>query len=559
METTISTAGKKYGLILESMVSWLKTHTYYILLLLLITVHLFGNVLWITLNNVPPTWDASLHTVLSIKFYEYVASHLTNFNFVDFLKISEYYPPFVHWVGAILAWVGGENYKVVSFSGTIFFLLAIAFQFLLVKSVTKNSRVAIFAAFFFSFFLTNYQQSRDHMLDIPLTALILLSLYFLQKQKILLFFLFAALAFLTKWYAIVYLFIPFLSFLLETSRERQLVSSTLIKLSLGMLLFLLVAAPWYSVNFARIFAITQKTSTAEFWNPQNLISLGNLFFHLKLIIMFQTTFAGFLLFLISVLLLLVTKFRPKIALFLIITIIFNYLVFTAVPNKNIRYLIPLTPFFAMVMGLGIERILHRKNVLFTMFGLLVIPYYFLTYTILSFGYPTYPDTKSTSNFALIGWVDTFYLHTYPVNLLYRTTIAPYSKILADVFSGSSGTVRVLILKDTVDLNNGTLDPYLYPVFKARWQDFNYVGYDLLESSVSENQIDNFLNKNVDFVLVAVSHPGLRDYIREYDSLIRFQQFFLQNKAGQFDLIKKYELPGNSYYPDDTLLLYKKRV
>ena len=546
------------------MADYTKTNKYLLFVFILITFHLVANIIWISLNATPPTWDASLHTVLSIKYLEYLNSNLINFNFFDFLKISQYYPPFVHWVGSLFAFISNNEYKAVALSGTLFFSLSIYFLYLYTNELFQNKRVAFLTSFFFSFFLTIYQQSRQHMLDIPLTALIITGAYFLKKTDSfknttcsILFFLIFSLAFLTKWYSVIYFLVPLLFTFLHDLSNKRINRSYLSTCLWGFIIFILVTGPWYLTNLTKILEVVKITSTAEFWNPQDLFSLANLFFHLKLTIMFQITFLGFAFFLLSVGLLSRSRHYQKVTLLILSVIVFNYLFFTMISNKNVRYLMPLTPFFAMIMGFGADLLVSNKNKLISFLVILIIPYYILTYLILSFGIPVKPTYKYSANLPLIEWTDLLYLHTYPVRIYYQSKDTPYKRILEDLFSKKEGPIRVLILKDTEDLNNGVLDPYLYPEFRLRRSDFNYVGYDLLEGKVTDEQISNFLKEKVDIVLVAASNPGLRDYIREYDSLIRFQKYFLDNKALMFELTNQYELPGDNYYPPDTLLLYKK--
>ncbi len=536
-----------------------------LLIYFLIGFHIFANTLWITLNNVPPTWDASLHTVLSIKFLEYAQNHISNFNLLDFLRITQYYPPLVHWVGSILALISNNDYKIIALSGTFFLTLGIFFLYRYTKELFQNDRIALFSSFFFSFFITIYQQSRDHMLDIPLAAFTITGLYFLKKSNLfqdtkysILFALIFGLSFLTKWYSAIYFLVPLTFVLIATIKDQNLNKAFFRNVIIGFVIVLAIAAPWYLTNLENIIRISRTTSTAEFWNPHNLLSLDNLLFHLKLIVMFQVSFIGFLFFLLSSFLLVKNKNHSKEALLIFSVIIFNYLFFTFLPNKNIRYLIPLMPFLAIVMGFGLDNLLNIRNKLISPASAMLIPYFLLTYTILSFGFPIKPDIKYSAELPLLGWTDLLYLHTYPVQVIYQPVSAPYQKILSDIFAVKKGAINILILKDTQDFNNGTIDPYLYPEFKNRRQDFNYIGYDLIESSTTNKQIAIFLNNKVDVALVSVRFPGLHDYIREYNSLIRFQNYFLHEEAKDFILIRSYELPGDQYYPGDILLLYKKR-
>ncbi len=524
------------------------------LLFLLIAGHVFGNALWITLNNVPPTWDAALHTILSLRFLEYTRNHLTSFNLIDFLKITDYYPPFVHWVGEVLALIGQGDWKTIELSGTIFFAMAILFIFLLTRELFKDGRVAIFSAFFFSFFITIYQQSRDHMLDIPLTSLFLAGLYFLTKSDHLqktkptvAFFVFLALAFLTKWFALIYFSVPLLFVLIFTLRQHQLPLKNIL---IGVGLFLLISAPWYLVNLQKFLEIAKVTSTPELADPQNLFSLQNLVFHLWLIIEFQTTLLGFLFFLFSGFLL-VRHASSRQTVWLILTVIsFNYLFFTFIPNKNIRYLIPLMPFLAMVMGFGASLIPKIAS-------LILIIYFIFTYLVLSFGLPIFPKYKTSVDLPLLGSTDLFYLHTYPVRVLYQNTSFPYNQLVADIAKTKSGQIKILLLKDTPNINNGILDPRFYKATVSRADDFYYLGYDLVLGKESDTQIADFLAKNVDVAVVSTNYLGLREAIREFDTVEKYRQFFLAGKATNFVLIKKYNLPADDFSPADTLLLYQK--
>ncbi|MBI4099982.1 glycosyltransferase family 39 protein [Candidatus Microgenomates bacterium] len=526
-------------------------------LFLLIAFHLFSNTLWINLNNIPPTWDAALHTTISLRFLEYTQNHLTTFNLVDFLKITDYYPPFVHWVGAILAMIGQGDWKTIEFSGTIFFIGAIIFLYFYTHELFKNHQIALYSSVFFSFFITVYQQSRDHMLDVPLTALFLAGLYFLAKSdhfhKItptLTFFAVFALAFLTKWYAVVYFSVPLLFVFVPIFREIKSRPHPLKNLILGSLLFLIITAPWYLVNLPQIIATTQITSQPELADPQNLFSLNNLFFNLKLIIMFQLSFVGFLLLFPGIFFLVKSKDQSKNALLIISVLVFNYLFFTFIPNKNIRYLLPLMPFFAITMAFGLTKLPKLAR-------WAIVAYFVGTYLILSFGFPFLPKYKYTVDLPLLGPTDILYLHTYPVRVLYQNTSFSYDQIVADIAAVKMGQIKILLLKDTPNLNNGLLDPRFYQNVKTRQDDFYYLGYDLTLGKDTNPQIADFLAKNVDVAVVSTNYLGLREAIREFDTVEKYRQFFLTGQATNFVLIKTYSLPADDFSPADTLLLYKK--
>lgn len=543
----------------------IKLDKYLVLTILLMSFHFIANIIWIYLNKIPPSWDQSLHIYYSIRVLDYLRQGLTHFNLVESLKISGYYPPFVYLVGAAFAFIGGYSYKFMLLVGSLFFGLSIFFLYRYAELIFKNKKIAFFSVFFFSFFITIYEQSRYLMLDIPLTALILGGLFFLEKSDSLrnkkytvVFFLFFSLAFLTKWYSLIFFAIPLIFKFLSALKNKQIDNRSVVNFFSGLIIFIIVNLPWYWANLSFWLKVGQISITPEKADPQIIFSLGNLFFHLRLIIMFQLSFIGFLFFLVSGWLLAIDKKTDKKSL-IFITIIFCYFVFTVVGNKNIRYLIPLMPFFAIVMGFGLNRILEIGQSWLTNLTALIIFFNVFSYFILSFGIPVYPQYKKTLNFPLLGWTDVYYLHYYPVRVIFRDNGFSYKQIIKDIYSLKEGRVRVLLLVSTEYVNNGTLNPYLYKEFNLRKDEIDYLGYDLLENKLNNEQIADFLNKEVNVILVPKKNIGLAEGIREYDSLTRFKDYILSDKFIGFKKVGEYSFYGDEFFPSDTYILYKKQA
>src|SRR3989344_5491372 len=106
-----------------------KTGYSLVLLVGLIVFHVVHNILWIFLNNTPPSYDAAFHTVISLRFFDYIRTHFFSFNLYEFLTISNYYPPFIHWFGALLGIFSPFDARVVQLSGTIFLSLSLVFSY----------------------------------------------------------------------------------------------------------------------------------------------------------------------------------------------------------------------------------------------------------------------------------------------------------------------------------------------------------------------------------------------------------------------------------------------
>lgn len=149
----------------------------------LVIFHIIHNVIWIYFNNVPTNWDPSVHLMMTFDYANYVKHSILQFNIIDFLRLSDYYPIFFYIFNAPLAILSNFNVKVMIFSSTFYFIIAIIFLYGVVLELWKDKKKAFYTSFFFSFFITISQASRDYLLDIPLTAALLASYFFLLKLR----------------------------------------------------------------------------------------------------------------------------------------------------------------------------------------------------------------------------------------------------------------------------------------------------------------------------------------------------------------------------------------
>ncbi len=542
-------------------------------IVLLLFWHSFLNLVWIYLNTVPPTWDAALHTILSFKMEHYILDHLYTFSLQEFLKISEYYPPFVHFTGMIVGWLTLDSYKSLQIVGSIYFIISIYFLYRYTEQLFKNREIAFGAAFFYSFFLTNYQQSRDFMLDIPSIVCIMGALYYQEKsnhfqktRESILYFVFVGLSLLTKWTSVFFLLIPFFFtlkdiFFSHTHVHKKKVFMTMI---IGGIIIFLISAPWYMVNIKRFIEISSVTAIGELADPQNLLSLENVLFNANLLFMYQITYPG-VFFLLFAFILFMRGADKRKKFTIVGTILFTYIVFTVISNKNIRYTMPLTPFIAIIMGYGLYQCLRKgASFLKTYIGATVVLFYIFVYLILSFGFPFYPEFRLGVKLPVLGDVDFLYLHEYPVKIMFDRSDWHNRTILYDIGRLSGNRMDkdtiVLNLVDREYMNWYNLDPALYndvsPVAKKTIK-LSFVPF--IAPHRSDTEMNTYLTDYIDYVLVPEKQIGLKEAIREYDHMYRFQQFMLEGKALNFEKVASYHVPGNVFYLPDTYYLYKKQT
>jgi len=530
-----------------------KFDKYLIFTLILILFHIIGNIIWIYLNKAPLNWDPSIHIINTIKYAQYLQNITKHFNIVEFFQLSNYYPVFVYLTTFPLAFLSGGNYKIIAFSGSIFFGFSLLFLYLYTLQLFKKNNLAFYCTFIFSFFITINQSSRDYMLDLPLTTLLIISLYFLEKYRknfrikyIYLFFLFFSFAQLTKWYAFVYLLIPIIFFLSHINKNK--INLPIKHIVTNMVMFLSIVSPWYLINFVVLFIKSSRAWFGETVTKSNILSFDFLLSHLKLLIMFQINFFGFLIFLLSLFLLIKSKYQRKWEVILVI--LFNYIFFTFIPNRNIRYLIPVMPFIAIVMSYGITIFIQSKQALIRFLYTAFLVYYVISYFILTFGIPIQPRYKYAINFPILSWVDIYYLSNYPVKLIYDRNVWPHDQILQDMnLQSQNKNISFFLSADKYYLNADYFNLLILTRNLTNMKISSYYKYE---------DMHNFL-KNFDYVIVPeINVVGEDKNYVSYIPLTAFQQYFLSGKAKNFTLIKKYQLPRDENSLVDTLLLYKKK-
>ena len=546
-----------------------KTEKYFLFTLILIVFHLISNSIWIFLNNVPPNWDPSVHIITAINYFEYLFTGNTVFNFINFLKLSNYYPIFTYLFSLPLVFLFSTSYKIILLTSPVIFSIAIFFLFISTAKLFKSNKVAFFSTLVFSFFITIFQTSREYMLDLPLTASILIVLFILYKLRnglsikyIYLLFLSLAITQSIKWYACIYLAIPIFFTILQLLKKKEFQKGKNYRLHLlfGIIIFTILTVPWYLANFETLIHQGSFAWIGESITRPDFLSLDALFFHLKLIIMFQTNFFGFLLFVVSIILIIKNNVPNKLELLLIL--IFNYLFFTFIPNRNIRYLIPLMPFFAMVMGYGISRGLESKKTIAIFSSVFIIIYYFFSYFILSFGIPVRPIYKYTYYFPLIKWVDLYYLADYPVKTIYDPAVWPQNEIIKDIKKDNLNQEAVMIFTcvDRYYLNTDNLR--LFSKLKGI-NNFFFSSYNFEILNIkNENEIRGYVKKNnFSYALIPLKNVVGEDknYIA-YKPLKLFQEYFLSGQAENFKFVKEYPLPKSQFLINDSdkLLLFKRQ-
>lgn len=522
-----------------------KLNIYSALVSLLCLFHLIGNIIWINLNRVPFSWDEAGHTIIAFRFTDFFALHTSE----NFLSISDYYPPFVHLVVTFLMILFGKNIIIGPLVVTIFFLLAIIFVYLYTAELFKNKMTGVLAALLFSFLPNIYALSREFLLEIPLLAMALGSLFFLEKsdyfqnRKNTIFFgIFLALSLAIKWNVVIFLFLPIL---IKLIKKFQTLKWKNLFLVLGIIL--VINLPWYLYNLPTILHAISFTATPETADPQKILSFENFKFYPFMITNFQLTWFGMIIFLISA-----VYFIRKQKSYLLATYFFVYLAATLIGNKDLRYIIFLAPIATMIIAYFLTQ-LKYKFVAYILTIVLVL-YYIFYYFTLSFGAPVNPkniDFRRSIEIPTFGWIDLINLGKDTSLYLapaFDQTVWPNFVIAKELSEhNTKKNIKILVICEKPYFNQVNMELTRRQLNLNKIQFF--APYDLTPFP-DEIILEKYLLK-FDVILVANKDLGPSGGIRYFAALKQIHDYIEENKSANLIKINNYFLPDG-----DKLDIYK---
>ncbi len=459
------------------------------LFLLLLSLHLLVNLIWISLDRQIPSWDQAGHTRLSMEFVDKWAQPAKVKK--SFWQISSYYPPLIHWQVAIGMRFFGREVQVGAILITLYLLLTATAIYKLSNKLWGNRWIGLLSAAFLLFSPVIYTNSRWFLLDIPLLAFVVWSWYFLwqsqflsKKRETIFLALSVAGVFLTKWTGLVFLFIPAI-FVLYKIYKNKLWSKVWRQVLLLIAIVLVLIVPWYLANWQSILEQARISTTGEIDDPQVLWSIENWRFYLW-------EFLGFQVGLIPGVILLVlngsyfyqkkNKYKKLLATYLI----FIYIFFSLLSNKDIRYDLPLL--VPLMMAAAVEIVNGAKWKKFL--GGLALSWLIIFYFILSFHLlPTY---QRAFNFGPLGWIDI--INTGDTVVAYPQPDASANHLLLEDLVKLAGGKKsqVLLQVDQPHLSASTLH---YLTVKKKIPNFTFISVpgdlDFNNEAVLQSYLDNF--------------------------------------------------------------------
>ena len=453
--------------------------------------------------------------------------------------------------GGAITYLFGFWYKNLQYFSVLFLPLSAFFLFLYVKKLTNKDWWAFFSAVFFVFSPQIWQQSRYFMLDLPLTAFILISLYFLEcsngfrkNSSTFLFFFFAAIAQLTKWYAFLYLAPLFIFTLIKNKRQPVFK-----KVFLGILISSIFVLPWYLLNLPHIIKNASLFLQPDYNDPLSFPSLRNSLYYLIQLLNYQVVSLQFLWLIISIFLFWKSKFPFKKPILLQILII--YLIFTFLGNKNPRYTLPLIPFYCLIMGYGLQKTLDKsKTLAISIFSILFI-FSLGLFAINSFSIPLKSNLiigkEIFKNIEAFNILD---LSSQAIPYHYQKQVWSPKKLIDDLnsFAPLQKNLNILVLANNQQVSVAGLR--VFSLKNYSYLHFNEPPADSTEKLPPEN-FSRYLNK-YDYIIVPNKYVAPWGHAINFLNMDELRKYLLVGTAREYALVKNYPL-----FDSDTLFLLRK--
>ncbi len=344
-------------------------------------------IFWVNKSNPKPAWDESWHAMISLNIYNQISGQTSpstlelEQRYPIFAYANNRYPHFFHLLASPFYFFFGTGYKVSILSNIVFIIILVISTFLIGKKL-YNEITGLLLSFLISTVPLYTELMGKYLIDFSLSAMVSLGLCLLLYSEnfkklnySISFGVVFGLGMLTKWSYFIYLLIP-ISVSFSLFKYKKFFSNIVSALISALLIMSLWYTPDKVSTLINDFVKTSENGVRE--GDPAFMTLSGIFYYLTPLIEGYSIFY-FLLFILSVLHYLLSQNKnPKkgnnYGQVLFINILFIYVLFTLMPNKDLRYIAPVYIFMSLFSA-SVFNILKSKNIkimiccLIIMFGI----------------------------------------------------------------------------------------------------------------------------------------------------------------------------------------------
>ncbi len=346
------------------------------LIIILQSVHLIW---WVNTDESNPFWDQSWHLMISLNKYNQLLNIGPKTQEIEqtypvFSFANNYYPPLYHITTVPFYLLFGTSYDTALLTNLLYFIVLVVSAFFIGKKL-KNWKSGVLLAFILSTLPILNDIIREYLIDFSLLSLVALSYCFLLysenfKNKLfsILFGISLGLGLLLKWTFIIYLLVP-IYYSIKKAKKKDY-QNIIISFIIGLFL----ASLWYVPKFNSVVGKLIQNSASQ--GDSSGISFHGVTYYLSPII----NGLSFFYFIIFIYLLYKTKDFTGLY-----NILFIYSIFTLLPNKDIRYVVPIFLFISIYLVRNISFKKHKLITVIVVVGLLLNMLYTVPSANINFG------------------------------------------------------------------------------------------------------------------------------------------------------------------------------
>lgn len=392
----------------------MKINKIILLLLSLWIFHVIANLIYLKIDTTPPIWDPACHSLQSIKIFDIINSPDLTFKNdlkAEIVGCTRIYPPLVYLIIYPFYKIFGTTTDVaVGVISLVFYLILILSVYKIGELVSKKQWVGLLAAFLVTMYPFIYSSSKQFLLDLPLTAIVSLSIYLLLKSDnfkdrkySVLFGIVLGIGFLVKEACIIFIVGPLSVALINEPHARVDKIKRYKNVFFSLIGTVCIVFIWYAHEFNAIHAYAKDFlfyKRTFFEDDPVWYEFDGLIYYIKGLILQQTSFFYFIIFIIS--LVIIFRKMNDSKKILLSWFFVSLLVLTLLKTKDYRWSMPILPAVAIISALGIKSI--SKRLLRRLLIFILMIYSALQFTLQSLG--NYYDTVP-SRFPMSGVINTY--------------------------------------------------------------------------------------------------------------------------------------------------------
>ena len=348
------------------------------------------NILWFRQDTAPPLWDqvAFLHTS------EVLFQTLTREGFIPFLdaftEALKIKPPLISVFPIPFYFLFGSEHQSALYVNLLF--LAVASYYMLKLGTLVSGRTeALVGVVILNTFPLVFAMSREFLAELGLMMFVIMWMYYLlqsrgfegRRESFSLGIILGA-GMLMKVSFVFYILIPSLYLILKKTVEmRKFPAHLFSNIVLVIFIGTGIASVWYLKN---LFSVIEFSFSSGYGTLAENYAMGDIF-SIKTIVAYWVRLINYGIstyyFLLIATLLIAAmiirlktgglyQMKPRSFWLLIVWIVVPFVLFSLGTNKDYRYIIPICPAIALLIGTGIVRIASRR--LFVIAVLLIFPF-----------------------------------------------------------------------------------------------------------------------------------------------------------------------------------------